>query len=72
MAARQRAKGGGRKSSPRLTPEACRIAIPGPSKQTATLLGVTRQAVEAVWKNGATVVQIDKWSKILEAQCNQK
>ena len=64
----KRAKGGGRKPSPRLAPEACRVAIPGPSKQTAALLGVTRQAVEAVWKNGATVVRIEKWSKLLEAQ----
>lgn len=59
---RKRNPGGGRKPSPRLSPEACREAIPGPAAATAARLGVTRQAVEQVWRKGATVAQIDRWT----------
>jgi hypothetical protein len=65
MVTRTRAKGGGRKPSPRLSPEECREAIPGPAAATAARLGVTRQAVEAVWRNGATVAQIERWKSRL-------
>ena len=64
---RRRTKGGGRKPSPRHSPEACRQLIPGPAAATAARLEVTRQAVEAVWKNGATVAQIDRWTAKLAA-----
>lgn len=59
---RRRAPGAGRKPLPRLSPEACRAAIPGPAAATAARLGVTRQAVEQVWKKGATVAQIERWT----------
>jgi hypothetical protein len=61
----KRAKGGGRKPFPRLSPEQCRLLIPVPAAHTAAKLGVTRQAVEAVRRNGATVAQIDRWVKLL-------
>lgn len=64
---KQRAPGGGRKPSPRHSPEACRQLIPGPAAAAAARLGVTRQAVEAVWKNGATVAQIERWTTKLAA-----
>lgn len=64
---RRRIKGGGRKPSPRLSPEACREAIPGPAAATAARLGVTRQAVEQVWRKGATVAQIERWTTKLAA-----
>ena len=64
---RKRAPGGGRKPSPRHSSEVCRQAIPGPAAATAARLGVTRQAVEQVWRDGATVAQIERWTTKLAA-----
>lgn len=65
---RRRAEGGGRKPSPRHPPEACRQLIPGPAAATAARLEVTRQAVEQVWKKGATVALIKRWQSILRGE----
>jgi hypothetical protein len=44
------------------------VAIRGPAAETAERLGVSRQAVEQVWKRGATVTLIKRWQSILRGE----